>query len=88
MYIIYLVCGQLYVYNIQLYVISFAGYHLRADLVKFSQMLTSLQNQPVFQLQDFENKIEYIRNVVAQVFSLHIIYICVVFMHVSIMRDI
>ncbi|CAI7997342.1 Gamma-tubulin complex component 4 [Geodia barretti] len=43
-----------------------SGYQLRADLMKFSWMLTVLQNQPILQLRDFENKIEYIRNVVAQ----------------------
>ena len=47
--------------------LSFTGFQLRTDLVKFSQMLTVLQNHPVFQLREFENTIEYIRNVVAQV---------------------
>jgi gamma-tubulin complex component 4 len=44
----------------------FVGYQLRSDLMKFSRILTVLQNQPIFQLRDFENKMEYIRNVVAQ----------------------
>jgi gamma-tubulin complex component 4 len=43
-----------------------SGYQLRSDLMKFSRILTVLQNQPIFQLRDFENKMEYIRNVVAQ----------------------
>ena len=47
--------------------IFFVGYQLRTDLIKFSQMLTQLQNQSAFQLRDFENKIEHIRNVIAKV---------------------
>lgn len=45
----------------------FLGFKLRGDQVTFSKMLTKLQNNPVFQLRDFEGTVEYIRNVVAQV---------------------
>ena len=43
------------------------GFHLHSDQVKFSMMLTQLQNSPVFRLREFEGTVEYIRNIVAQV---------------------
>lgn len=52
----------------------FIGFQLRADLVKFSTMLTQLQLQPVFQLIEFEGTVEFIRNAVAQVY---VICICI-----------
>ena len=52
--------------------------------MKFSRILTVLQNQPIFQLRDFENKMEYIRNVVAQVMCSYLH--CVSFQHVLLVQ--
>lgn len=52
--------------------IIISEYKLQNDLVKFSRMLTKLQNNPEFKLQDFEHTIECIRNIVAQVSCMYI----------------
>jgi gamma-tubulin complex component 4 len=64
-----------------------SGFHLRAERIKFSQMLTVLQNHSVFQIRDFESTVEYIRDVVAQHLWKLLVEEADLIGHVQIMKD-